>query len=416
MHLTLFQHKYVMGQYSRIYESLFSTPKPGYKSLIDIYLEETSVAAPMPPLPRQQVAVPVEKPSLVPVIPFNKNAEIAPTPWNDIAAKLFEYKTKEQEGRGEYSVAYLLTGLTTMEEIEKVGIIGGKSESVDVTVPAGKYEVKEIGAGASVKTGAHNAIIIRTIRKAVEAIVEELAAAYDTLSDEHQSELDVYIATKIRENFQDRLRGSEKRRAEATSVLNSRLTGWTMRKYIKAILDKENELPKGMVRGDTIDLGRYEEKRPEIVLSIPQLVGYLNRFAATPAANRPAVADIANVLYKYYGKTQEDLEFFKRKAARVDVDMSQHHAKESGGKTDLEFFRRKVQNMNLTQLLREIDDAFSSKGLQIIFPNDGVFLVTKKDYVYVPKHALSKYLEIDTVSGGAVKVRRIDAMNQSVQR
>jgi hypothetical protein len=72
--------------------------------------------------------------------------------------------------------------------------------------------------------------------------------------------------------------------------------------------------------------------------------------------------------------------------------------------------------MNLTQLLREIDDAFSSKGLQIIFPNDGVFLVTKKDYVYVPKHALSKYLEIDTVSGGAVKVRRIDAMNQSVQR
>ena len=131
MHLTLFQHKYVMGQDSRIYESLFSTPKPGYKSLIDIYLEETSVAAPMPPLPRQQVAVPVEKPSLVPVIPFNKNAEIAPTPWNDIAAKLFEYKTKEQEGRGEYSVAYLLTGLTTMEEIEKVGIIGGKSESVD---------------------------------------------------------------------------------------------------------------------------------------------------------------------------------------------------------------------------------------------------------------------------------------------
>jgi hypothetical protein len=413
MHLTLFQHKYMMGQDSRIYESLFSTPKQGYKSLIDIYLEETGVAAPIPPLPRQQVATP----SLTPIIPFNKNAEIAPAPWNEIAARLFGHDPKGT-GRGEYSVAYLLTGLTTVEEIEKAGIIGGKSESVDVTVPVGQYEVKEIGAGASVKTGTHNSIIIRIIRKAVEAIVEELVEAYDTLSDEHQRELDNYIARQTRENFQLKLRGSPKNRNEAISILDKRLKDWTLRKYIRAILDKENELPKGMVRGDAIDLGRYEEKRPEIVLSIPQLVGYLGRFAAAPVAptNRPAVTDIANVLYKYYGKTPEDLEFFKRKAAKIDVDTSQHHAKELGKKTDLEFFRRKVHSMNLTQLLREIDDAFSSKGLQIIFPHDGVFLVTRNDYVYVPRHALDKYLEIDTVSGGAVKVRRIDAMNQSTRK
>lgn len=400
-----------MGQDSRIYESLFSTPKKGYKSLIDIYLEETNIAAPIPPLPRQQVSAPV----LTPIIPFNKNAEIAPTPWNETAARLFGHDPKGT-GRGEYSVAYLLTGLTTVEEIEKAGIIGGKSESVDVTVPVGRYEVKEIGPGATVKTGTHNSIIVRTIRKSVEAIVEELADAYDTLSDEDQNRLDIYIARQVRENFQLRLRGSMKKRQEAMSGLDTRIQGWTLKKYIRAILDKENELPKGIVRGDAIDLGRYEEKRPEIVLSIPQLVGYLNRFAATPLTNRPAVADIANVLYKYYGKTPEDLEFFKRKAAKVDVDINQHHAKESGRKTDLEFFRRKVHNMNLTQLLRDIDDAFSSKGLQIIFPHDGAFLVTKNDYVYVPKHALDKYLEIDTVSGGAVKVRRIDAMNQSVQR
>lgn len=208
-----------------------------------------------------------------------------------------------------------------------------------------------------------------------------------------------------------------KKKQEAISGLNIRLQGWTLKKFIRAILDKENELPKGIVRGDTISLGQYKEKRPEIILSIPQLVNYLNRFAALPLANSPAVEDMANVLYKYYGKTPEDKEYFKKKAAKMDIDVSQHQAKELGRKTDLEFFRRKVHNMNLTQLLRNIDDAFSSKGLQIIFPHDGVFLVTKNDYLYVPKNALEKYLEIDTVSGGAVKVKRIDpSINQPIAR
>lgn len=416
MHLTLFQHKYVMGQDSRIYESLFSTPKPGYKSLIDIYLEDAATAVSLPPLPRQQVNRPTDTPSLTPIIPFNKDAVMpAPSNWDVTAATLYNHDPKGT-GKGEYSVAYLLTGLSTVHDIEQAKIIGKGGESVDVTVPIGKFEVKEIGPGASVKTGTHNSIVIRTIRKSVEAIVEQLEEAYETLNDEDKSRLDQYIVSEVSRNFQLGLRGSPKKRQEEVNKLNDRAQGWTLERYIRAILDKENELPKGIVRGDTISLGLYKEKRPEIILSIPQLVNYLNRFAALPPVHGPVVNDIADVLYRYYGKAPEDKEYFKKKAAKIDIDVGQHQAKELGRKTNLDFFRRKVHSMNLTLLLKNIDDAFSSKGLQIIFPHDGAFLVTKKDYLYVPKQSLDKYLEIDTVSGGAVKVRRIDAMNQSVQR
>ena len=173
-----------------------------YISLSDLYEAAVVSQQAAPPLaPRQQVA----STHVAPVVPsFNPAVATPVTRWDQTGNALFNYviignSEKPSVGRGEYSVAYLLTGLRTTEEINAFKnsngkhIIGKTDKSVDVTVPSGQYEVKEIPFGGSVKTGAFNDVVLTDIRAAVEDILKPVEAAYDALEETGQLQVDQHL-------------------------------------------------------------------------------------------------------------------------------------------------------------------------------------------------------------------------------
>lgn len=400
-----------------------------YISLKDLYesaVMPSPVAAPLEP--RRQVA----STHVAPVIPgFNPNATTPVTRWDQISGELFNYvrldgSGKPTVGRGEYSVAYLLTGLKTIEEINAFKnsngkhIIGTTSKSIDVTVPVGQYEVKEIPFGESVKTGALNDPVLTGIRKAVENVLEPLESAYDALDQDGQQQVNQHLINVFTgwytKNFQPKakrpLPQTLTKWKEQLEEFNQTYKNWTLKKYIRNILEHLRELPKGLLLGDEISLGRYgkrtaDEGEPVIIFSIPQLERFLfQQYGVTPAAHPPAVNDLTDILYKYYGETEADREFLKRQAQQLDIQLGQERAKEFGKKSGLDFFRRAVSHINLPRRVALVREAFGATGLQKIFPHTGIFVVSPQDYQYIPKSELDKYLEIESVSGGEVKIKR----------
>ena len=398
-----------------------------YISLSDLYETVVMPASPVTLPPSKQVA----STHIAPVVPFNPGVTSPVTRWDQTGSDLFNYvrldsNGKPTVGRGEYSVAYLLTGLKTVEEINAFknkdgsSIIGKTSKSVDVTLPTGKYEVKEIPFGDSVKTGALNDPVLTGIRKAVENVLEPIEAAYDALDEQGQQQVNQHLIDVFTGWYKKTYQPKAKRPAPDTvAKWNNQLTefyqtykNWTLKKYIRNILEHLRELPKGLLLGDEISLGRYGKRtagegEPVIIFSIPQLERFLfQQYGITPATYTPAVNDLTDILYKYYGETEADKEFLKRQAQQLDIQLGQERAKEFGKRSGLDFFRRAVAHINLPRRVALIKDAFGASGLQKIFPHTGIFIVTPQDYQYVPRAELQKYIEIASVSGGEVKISR----------
>ena len=404
-----------------------------YISLSDLYEAAVVSQQAAPPLaPRQQVA----STHVAPVVPsFNPAVATPVTRWDQTGNALFNYviignSEKPSVGRGEYSVAYLLTGLRTTEEINAFKnsngkhIIGKTDKSVDVTVPSGQYEVKEIPFGGSVKTGAFNDVVLTDIRAAVEDILKPVEAAYDALEETGQLQVDQHLIGVFTGWFIKNNQPKAKRpKPETVTNWQKQLgefhqiyKGWTIKKYIRNILEHLRELPAGLLLGDEISLGRYSKRtvgegEPVIIFSIPQLERFLfQQYGVAQLPHTPVINDLTDILYKYYGETEVDRDFLKRQAQQLDIQIGNQRAKEFGKKSGLDFFRRAIAHMNLPKKVAVLRAAFGSTGLQKIFPHTGIFIVTSQDYQYVPKLELGKYLEITSVSGGVVKIgRKINA-------
>ena len=400
-----------------------------YISLSDLYEAAVATTPVAPPLaPRQQVA----STHVAPIIPgFNPSAATQVLSWDSIGKRLFNLiplnkKGQPSVGRGEFSVAYLLTGLPDENSINAFRnadgspIIGRTNKSVDVTTPFGGYEVKEIPFGETVKTGALNDPVLTGIRKAVENTLEPLEAAYDALDTQGQFFVDNHLKGVFTEWYTANNAPKARKPKPATveswnehlKEFHNKYKNWTLKKYIRSILDRLRELPTNLLLKDTISLGRYgkrtgEEGDPTIIFSIPQLERFLfTEYGVMPPAHPPAVKDLTDILYKYYGETEADKEFLKQQAQRIDIQLGQERAQQLGKKTTIDSFRRAVAQMNLPRRVALIADAFGASGLQKIFPHTGVFLVTEENYQYIPRAELGKYLQISSVSGGEVKVQR----------
>lgn len=387
-----------------------------YSSLKDVYSQQVTGTATQPP--RQQVA----PTHLVPKIKFDKNAAVEGL-WDEEQRRLFMGTGGRGEGRGEYSVANLLTGLNSIEAINSYTfpngskIIGQTDRSFDINVPIGSFEVKEVNK--PVKTGAHASTVLIKIQDAVKDALLPILKAYTSLSEAHKKQVDDDIKGMFYKFYglpepSPKARPATRQKYEAeASAFQSKYKNWTLKKYINNILSHLNELPRGILLEPKIDLKRYEETirledgEPAIIFSIPQLEYFLhNLFGSQQPPTTPAINDIADLLFKYYGEKEADKDFFTQQAKNIDIKMGGEGAIALGKSTDIEYFKRTLAHTNMSEKVRAIKQAFGSEGLQIIFPGDGVFAVNENGYLYVPKSELGNYLQISSVSGGTVKIQR----------
>lgn len=409
-----------MGQDSKIFYSLFTNPKKGYKSLQETYLEQPPVA--VPELPRQSVNV---KPDIAPIFNFNKSTTTPLMNWDSIARGLFnELKTlneKDGLGRGEYSVAYILTGLRSKEEIDNYKgpdideIVGGKNRNFDINVPAGMFEVKEMGFNKTVKTGAHNNIVLSKIRRGLSSLLSPILEAYEDLDEDSKRILNNKLMQDAQEFVTNRYNAENirlKRIKDAMErdlgYVNAKINvqgadAWTLQKYIQSILDKDRELPAGLLKSPYLQLGAYHE-RPYVIFSIKQLVDALLKFCRLPSTYDEDVEFYYQALKQKYKDINDDV--LLRQATSIALETKSRIARHKKTFTDLDHFRKQIIHKQIDQLYFNLLDAFSGEGLATIFPNDGVFLVTGTDFQYITKADLNKFIEIDNISGGEVKIRR----------
>jgi len=387
-----------------------------YISLKDLYFEDVAGIT-VPPLPRQQVNTP-------PVKVFVPGDEYVPqTPWTeyDISPDLFQKTAggdKEGTGRGEYSIACILYGFKTKEQVDKASgrIIQGGGASFDVVGPdKRKYEVKELTK--AVRTGTEGTGVFTDILNSTIELLDAILKEFNTLDAQGKQTINNMILNSNTVKSTILNRKSQKGHFDAIK------DRWSLDEYLNDIKRKApRELSKGILISPILNLGQYKEERPYVIFSLKQLVDVLNEIASTQVATgneegtlNPAVKDISDTINKHY-KVQGDekeKEFFKKEAEKIDRALIQKRCKEFKKCTDELSFRKQIIALNLTGMLKLIQDK-TQDIVENLFPNDGLFAVNSQGFQYIPHSKLNTYLAFDTISSGSVKIKQKIASNETV--
>jgi hypothetical protein len=337
-------------------------------------------------------------------------------------------------GPGEYAVASLVTGITDPEKLKEY--ISGSGLSYDVEVGNSKFEVKKLGGKESVRIGVEGTGIGQSVIAKTTTILTGIKEMYNSLNDEDKKIVDGSIISKLKGLEEPKKQiysapgGKQLQTKNYIKYLKDlgRRENWTVNGYIDSILGNITELPPSLLfePGYQYKTVKDEEKASERVLSryryglmsLADLINYINELAGTDVPNSQDVEDSGNVntlrqVFKdYYGKTEKDKERLHQaldKEAEVTDQRIMRKKCEITGETCLtsnNFFKA-IKKQNYRQYLDELKQQIQDpEEIVKLFPITGLFFVKEGGYKYVPKNELSKYIEIERFSsGGKPKIK-----------
>jgi len=376
-----------------------------YTSLKDLYSEQV-IGKEVPPLPRQAV-----RESADPVKTFAPGNEYVPqTPWSEfnLSSDLFNER-KEGSGRGEYSVACILWGLNSKEQVDNspAKIIQGGAVSFDVLGPDGRqYEVKELSE--PVRTGTEGKVVLSEIVNATIQMLDTILNAFSTM-DAHGKQT---VNNKLlNSNVVKETILNTKNKKHFESIKDA----WSLDEYLKDVKQKAiRELSRGILLSPVINLAYYVPKgRPHVIFSLRQLINALNEIATDPVTMtgisgelNTAVKDLVDTIHKHYKVHGDDKEkeFFEKEAENIDRDLTQKQCKLFQKCTDESSFNKIIRAINLNETLNNIV-VLTKNVVEKLFPGAGLFAVDNQGFRYIPKAKLNDYIEFETISSGAVKIR-----------
>jgi len=430
-----------------------------YKSLKDIYTSKV-VGWTVPPLQRQKnlcleqtqsvqpetgtQATPTEQ---VPVQQFDIN-KFTVGQWTKVQKGLFDKVVfkKTGEGRGEMSVASLLTGKTKPNELKRY--VQGTTEAFDVAglpnMPDAKFEVKEFKFvpgepgefKGSVRIGKEGAGTTNRIIAGLKRIFDDIENEYMALDKENRNEIDRAIIKTIFPSMvapepkagprsKGALAKSFQKAKERYDTAVSLQTKWTLEGYITALFDiavgedrSLSELPYSLFR-PTWEEGKLPTMKTEIrkkylLFPITQLLSVLEKLASTtkddPTIN-PKLSELQAVVKKHYlppdnteyeQRLEREVEILDRKLTKNKCQLTGNEACKT-----IEEFYRAIKRLKLSTTFEDINKIRSTSA-ESLFPNiTGLFIVHSNGYVYIPKNEINKKIFISQLTQGGLKIQPI---------
>lgn len=427
-----------------------------YKSLKDVYTSKV-VGWSVPPLPRQKNLCLEQIPAVTPQTPevsspqpstqsFNINTFSTGT-WTPIQKRLFNAQRVEGkgEGRGEKSVASMLSGKTKTQELNRY--IQGSSQPYDVadipSMPQAKFEVKEFKFKqgepgefkGSVRIGKEGAGTTNRIIAGIKRIFDDVENEYMALDEENRRKIDTAIIATLFPALQPpqaktgpRSRGVNTvayiKAKEKYDALVKTLSDWTLEGYINALFDIAvgeertiSELPYSLFKSaweKPSTQMRTDIRKKYLLFPITQLLLTLERLASSASDENianPKLTDLQAVLKKHYlppdnneyaQKLDKEAEILDRKLTKSKCQLA---GKESC-KTSEEFFKA-IKRLKLSSTFEDINKIRSASA-DSLFPNiNGLFIVHPGGYVYIPKSEINNKIFISQLTQGGLKIQPI---------
>lgn len=416
-----------------------------YKSLKDVYASKVAGWS-VPPLRRQKSLcleqIPATTaPELQRIVQqqFDIN-RFTIGQWTQEQKKLFNAKREEGkgEGRGEKSVASLLTGKIMPRELNRY--VQGSSQPYDVAdlpdYPNAKFEVKEFKFipgepgefKGSVRIGKEGAGTTNRIIAGIKRIFDDIENEYMAMDQDSRKKLDSAIISTIFPNEQPpqaktgpRSRGEEAQSFIAAKQRYDSLLNWTLEGYITALFDVAigeertiSELPYSLFRSvwEKKPNMRTEIRKKYLLFPITQLLLTLERLASStadePVAN-PKLTDLQTVLKRHY-LPPDNTEYANRldkEAEILDRRLTKNKCQLTGKeacKTTEEFFKV-IKKLKLSTTFEDINKIRSTSA-DSLFPNvNGLFIVHPSGYAYIPKSEINNKIFITQLTQGGLKIQ-----------
>jgi hypothetical protein len=378
----------------------------GYISLKDLYSGSVLGSA-VPPLPRQTIKHTLieqaPEPAVQPVA-FDPNIVTDWTTWAsvDVPSDLFE-AGKTGTGRGEYSVASLLSGLKTKAKIDKAKLVSGGNVSYDVKVGDAEYEVKEVKGGElDVRIGAEGVDVANTIKAGLITCAKMIFQMYKTLTKSSQEELNTLLKKKFN---------------------NDKFNlGVYLRKFTDGML---YELPSALIANPGVVVNKQSKNwalEPSILTAIKaieelQLDQSMSSAPGVKNSRINALLDLVSrkEMYGFGDKEAENKNDFYKEVEKdleaLDKELVSKRCEFGGSEeycSTIESFVKEIQQKNLYNDTKALIDDFKSNVLDI-FPKQasfaGLFLVDALKFKYIPKSELPTYIENYRLSVGKPKIR-----------
>jgi len=428
--------------------------KKPYKSLDEIYINE-SFAKLVPELPRQKIFL-IEQPEVAEAptqqqptqepqqaqpqqpVQFNQSAS-SRNNWTPAQQSLFDKVTKKGEGRGEKSVASLITGETDITKLEKY--IQGQESSFDVVVDRSTFEVKEFTVRdgrflGSVRIGKEGAKTANQIIAGITRIFKDMENEYLAMDESAKKQLDSTIVNAIFSGLAEPTqltgkRGQLIKSKEYQSQLADyqRKTQWSLAGYINAIFDVSmgedktiQEFPSNLFDiNKEINPNMYR-KNPErakyLIVNIPKLLLTLETLAnqslktEEPNTASPSLSELQTVLKKYYLPAEDEkyVSMLDKEAENIDRSLTRKKCVATGGENckTIEDFYKAIKSLKMGNTFNAIEQLrFDEQAILSLFPANltGLFIVHPQGYFYIVKNDLQKYVYISELTQKGLKIR-----------
>lgn len=389
-----------------------------YVSLKELYSEAVHGKS-VQPLPRQLVMLTEQTDILEPGKLYNWNSFNLENP-----SHMF-YNTEGGMGRGEYSLACILWGVRTVQELKQIeeqkakelnkksfNIIQGTGSTFDVLGPNGeRYEVKELEfskdpdkkSSKTVRTGANGKQAAAIVTDTVNNFLQDILKAYSSMDDNSKAAVnDAILKSSV---VQNTILGSK---VQSKYWTEDKVRNWTLEAYINDIMSKSSvELSQKILLGDFVSLGNYKH-RPALIFSLKQLVDVLNEISSTTASAgvNPSIKDLYDTMVKNYRiniDDEQEKEFFEKEAKLLDRSITQKQCRLFKKCTNQDTFKQILRSLNLQQGLDEIRVALRNV-LRVTFPETGLFIVSPTMFTYIPRERLNEFIEANQISAGAPKI------------
>ena len=330
-------------------------------------------------------------------------------------------------GRGEYSVASFVTGITTQnstlaqEEINCLldSCISGQGKSYDVCVPPElpeyegkqrvKFEVKQLNMdGSSVMIGAEGTTATHKIVEGVMNIIIRLEDSYKSLSETDKNFLDSSLRKEL--------------------GLEQENNTWTLGGFIAAIYQKEDvrairEIPSNLIKKDGKILypklfkiplrAKYFYRTLQEVFNAIEKIAKTQNQDITPSSSK--IDELKNIVRKLYLPELQDSDQRRKEEEHLDRELDKldraltRRKILTGGKGHLSYtdFLSSMNKLKLLSSLREVQNMFNDPEIiRSLFPKefDGLFLVQADSFSYIPHDQIFNYIEIDSISNGGAKI------------
>ena len=390
-----------------------------------------------------------------------KDKPVFNSQWSAFQKEIFNVK-KTGAGRGEFSVASLVSGLQPSSAVAREeilclldGCIQGTNEKFDVSIPPDteeysnvtklKFEVKELDAdGSSVRIGAEGQRATTLIVNSVIKLILKLQNTYNALNRQEKLYVDRLLRKQLNlTNETPPAKPSNETKKNLAKYdkdqhMHELGQNWNLGGFISAIFESEKqdeegatirELPSTLIKKEgTMIPSRYSKSRlrstyflrtmQEVFNAIEEIAkagvakDMSSELTATGSSKSQELKDIVRRMYlpeiPDENKRKKEEEYIDDIVDTIDRNLTKRKilASKAGYLTASQFFDS-VNSLKLLSTLRSIQNMFNdAQIIRELFPKDitGLFLVSGDQFSYFPQNIISNYIEIDQISSGGVKV------------